>query len=43
MGSLLNGCVSISILYAVYNFALILYLNGRLGSMIIPALKKRIC
>ena len=34
--SILIGSVSIGILYAIYNFVLIPYLNDTLGSMVIP-------
>lgn len=34
--SILSGSVSIGILYAIYNFVLIPYLNDTLGSMVIP-------
>lgn len=36
MISILIGSVSIGILYAIYNFVLIPYLNDTLGSMVIP-------
>ncbi len=36
MISILSGSISIGILYAVYNFVLIPYLNEALDSMVIP-------